>query len=97
MPHKGDQDGRQDGRQERSNFLGYRPGSDIDLAIVGPEVTEQQMLQLTNKLDDLPLPYTFDLARLEAIRDAALIEHIKRVGIVFYQLTKRTALKGATK
>ena len=80
------------GSRAKGNF---RPGSDIDLAIVGPEVTEQQMLQLANKLDDLPLPYTFDLARLEAIRDAALIEHIKRVGIIFYQSAKRTALKGA--
>lgn len=62
----------------------YRPGSDIDLAISGANVTEQQMLQLASRLDDLLLPYTIDLCQLDAIRNPALSEHIKRVGIVFY-------------
>jgi predicted nucleotidyltransferase len=62
----------------------YHPGSDIDLAIVGPDVTEEQILKLEDLLDDLLLPYTIDLCRFESIRNHDLIQHINRVGIPFY-------------
>jgi predicted nucleotidyltransferase len=62
----------------------YRPGSDIDLAILGPNVTEEQMLKLETMLDDVLLPYTIDLCRIEMIQNPDLIEHINRVGIPFY-------------
>ena len=62
----------------------YRLGSDIDLTIVGSNVTEQQMLEIDRKLDDLLLPYTIDLSRFHAIRNQDLIGHIDRVGKVFY-------------
>nr|VFK19663.1 MAG: Nucleotidyltransferase domain-containing protein [Candidatus Kentron sp. LPFa]VFK33623.1 MAG: Nucleotidyltransferase domain-containing protein [Candidatus Kentron sp. LPFa] len=39
----------------------YRSGSDIDLTIIGTGVTEQEILALENRLDDLLLPYTIDL------------------------------------
>ncbi len=34
----------------------YRPGSDIDLAISAPGMTQDQLCDLENRLDDLPLP-----------------------------------------
>lgn len=40
---------------------------------------------LETLLDDLLRPYRIDLSRLAAIQDEALLEHIRRVGRVFYQ------------
>lgn len=63
----------------------YRNGSDIDLTITGNVVTHDQLLQLENQLDDLLLPYTIDLSLLRQINNPDLLEHIQRVGVVFYQ------------
>jgi len=62
-----------------------REGSDIDLTIVGDAVTQSHMLKIANELDDLLLPYKIDLSLMRQIEDAALLEHIKRVGLVFYE------------
>lgn len=61
-----------------------RPGSDIDLAIVGPEVTQSQLLEIENRLDDLLLPYKMDVSLYHEIRNADLVDHIRRVGVTFY-------------
>lgn len=61
-----------------------RPGSDIDLMIQGPHFTHQQLLRLLTQLDDLLLPYSFDLCRQQDIANPELLEHIKRVGQLFY-------------
>ncbi|MDL2124807.1 MAG: hypothetical protein LWX51_17420 [Deltaproteobacteria bacterium] len=49
-------------------------------------------LKLLNKisldLDDLLLPYTFDLSIYHHITSPDLIEHIERVGKVFYKRTE---------
>ncbi len=62
----------------------YHLGSDIDLAIVGPDVTEDQIVKLDSLLDDLLLPYTIDICRFETLRNKDLIQHINRVGVPFY-------------
>jgi hypothetical protein len=36
-------------------------------------------------LDELPLPYRFDLVSLERIQHPPLAEHILRVGVVLYE------------
>jgi uncharacterized protein len=36
-------------------------------------------------LDDLSTPYTFDISVFEEIDSAELIDHINRVGLVFYE------------
>lgn len=65
----------------------YRSGSDIDLTIVGDEVTHNQLLALANQLDDLLLPYKIDLSLLRQIENSDLLEHIRRVGVVFFERT----------
>lgn len=70
------------GSRAKGNF---RAGSDIDLAIVGDCFTEKQLLELETRLDDLLLPYTIDLCRFAALQNAELIDHINRVGKVFYE------------
>ncbi|CAN5211404.1 nucleotidyltransferase domain-containing protein [soil metagenome] len=61
----------------------YRPGSDIDLTFKG-KVTLQILNAVANKLDDLLLPYQFDLSIHSKIDSDSLLEHIERVGIVIY-------------
>lgn len=63
----------------------YRHGSDIDFTIVGNTVTQSDILKIAAELDDLLLPYKIDLSLMHRIEDKAVIEHIKRVGVVFYE------------
>lgn len=63
----------------------YRNGSDIDLTIVGDGVTHAQLLRIANQLDDLLLPYKIDLSLLRQIENPDLLEHIQRVGVVFFE------------
>lgn len=63
----------------------FRPGSDIDLALEGDRLDENQVLRMSTQLDDLLLPYEIDLCRLEAIQNGALLAHVRRVGQVFYE------------
>lgn len=63
----------------------YKNGSDIDLTLVGgADLNLQVMLQIMNEIDDLLLPYSFDLSLYTMITDPEVIAHIQRVGVVFY-------------
>lgn len=66
----------------------YRNGSDIDLTIVGKGLTFSEQMHLENQLDDLLLPYKIDLSQLHKISNPDLVEHINRVGMVFYDKNK---------
>jgi len=61
-----------------------RPNSDIDLAVEGIK-NQLQIEALALELDDLPLPYKFDVTSLAGISNTALREHINRVGLVIYK------------
>jgi len=63
----------------------YKPGSDIDLTLKGKELNLKLLNKISLELDDLLLPYTFDLSIYHHIKQADLIDHIVRVGKVFYK------------
>lgn len=63
----------------------YRPGSDIDLTLEGKTLTLTLLNKIDNEIDDLLLPYKFDLSIRHKIENEDLIEHIERVGVVFYE------------
>ncbi len=63
----------------------YRAGSDIDLAVFGEALTEAVVLDISNRLDDLLLPWKIDLSWFQSIQNADLIDHIQRVGIECYR------------
>lgn len=63
----------------------HKPGSDIDLVIAEKEISFSQMMEITNKLDDLLLPYKIDISQKSKISNSDLIDHINRVGKIFYQ------------
>lgn len=47
-----------------------------------------------NQLTKLLLPYTFDISIFQHISDPDLIDHINRVGIIFYERVRDFANKG---
>lgn len=61
-----------------------RSASDIDLALVGI-ADALQAEAVAEELNDLPLPYRFDVQAYAGITHEPLREHIARVGISFYQ------------
>lgn len=62
----------------------YKPGSDIDLTLMGEALTLDLCASIATELDDLLLPYTVDLSVFHELNHAKLQEHIERVGQVFY-------------
>ena len=63
----------------------YRPGSDIDLTLIGNELSHQDLLDIELALDDLLLPYKIDLSLHHQVDNPQLIDHIDRVGKRFYK------------
>ena len=62
----------------------YKPGSDIDLALVGSKLSSSVLTCINNELDDLLLPHRIDTLIFAKITQPDLIDHIERVGVVFY-------------
>lgn len=58
----------------------WRPGSDIDLCLFAPAMTLVDLLRLGTDIDELLLPWKVDLCLWHQIDNAALREHIERVG-----------------
>ena len=64
----------------------YKNGSDIDLTLVGgQDLTMQVLFRIMDEIDDLLLPYTFDLSIFNHLSDPDVIEHIQRVGVLLYE------------
>jgi predicted nucleotidyltransferase len=63
----------------------YKPGSDIDLALLGADLTQKILGQIQSELDDGLLPHRFDLSIFSQITHSDLINHIQRVGVIFYE------------
>lgn len=63
----------------------YSFSSDIDLTLIGDSLNLTKQFEIENDLDDLLLPYKIDLSILNKISNKKLVEHIERVGKVFYQ------------
>lgn len=63
----------------------YRNNSDIDLSLIGNKIDFDILLKIENQLDDLLLPYEIDLSIYHKIENSDLIDHINRVGIIFYE------------
>ena len=64
-----------------------RPGSDIDITLKGEAVTLKELNRIALALDDLLLPYTFDLSVYQHIDNPDLLAHIQRVGKVLFRKT----------
>jgi len=62
----------------------FKPGSDIDLSLHGATISLKDLSDIDSELDDLLLPYTFDLLVFDTLTHVKLRDHIERVGKIFY-------------
>lgn len=70
----------------------YKTGSDIDLTLLGgDDLTLEILYRIMGEIDDLLLPYTVDLSIFRQISDPDVIDHIRRVGVVFYEKERETS------
>jgi uncharacterized protein len=71
------------GSRAKGNF---KPGSDVDIALYlqGEDITSS-LAGILN--DETLLPYKFDILNVDSISNQELLDHINRVGIVFYTKT----------
>lgn len=63
----------------------YKNGSDIDLTLVGKDISIEDLNSIHLELDELYLPYSFDISVFDKLENKDLIEHINRVGIIIYE------------
>ncbi len=70
------------GSRTKGNF---RNGSDIDLTLCGKGLNFTILHKIEDEIDDLLLPYKFDFSIFSQIENPELIDHIQRVGMIFYQ------------
>jgi len=70
------------GSRAKGNF---RPGSDLDMVLIGDELKLKDQLSFWGDLDDSYQPYLFDVAILSHIKNESLLDHIQRVGKVIYK------------
>ena len=69
------------GSRAKGNYKAY---SDIDITLIGNKINLTSQNKIENELDDLLLPYKFDVSNFNKIGNSDLIENIKRVGKVIY-------------
>jgi predicted nucleotidyltransferase len=62
----------------------HQPYSDIDIAIWG-NINTSELGAILGELEELPLPYRFDVVLYDRISQVALRAHIDRVGKSIYQ------------
>lgn len=62
------------------------PGSDIDIAVAGPQLDRATVEDLSVELNErLPIPYYVDVVAYDHLDHRGLKEHIDRHGVRFYQ------------
>ncbi len=69
------------GSRAKGNF---KRGSDIDLTLYGKNLNLTLINKIETEIDDLLLPYTFDISIFHQLDNSELINHINRVGKTFY-------------
>jgi predicted nucleotidyltransferase len=72
------------GSRAKGNF---RKGSNIDLCLKGNGLDLDLLCRLSNEIDELLFPYIFDISIYNQIHQEDLLDHIDRIGVVFYKKT----------
>ena len=63
----------------------FKPFSDVDITLVVDELSRSDLIRVMEEVDDLLLPYQFDISLWHKLKNEALISHIGRVGIEIYR------------
>lgn len=69
------------GSRAKGNF---REGSDIDITLKGENLTQALLSSIVRDIDELDLPYLFDISIFDTLSNPDFKNHINRVGLVFY-------------
>ena len=70
------------GSRAKGNF---KPFSDVDITLVGSELSRDDLNKVIQEIDDLLLRYQFDISLKHKLKNVALIDHIERRGIEIYK------------
>ena len=63
----------------------YKPFSDVDITLVGDELSVNDLSDTMNAIDDLLLPYMFDVSLYHKLKSPELLNHISRRGVVVFK------------
>lgn len=72
----------------------YAKFSDIDIVLVGSNITNQTLTKIIFDIEDLLLPYAFDISISHKINNPDVLDHIDRVGKVLYNRIEYSKLSG---
>ena len=61
-----------------------RPFSDVDITLVGDQLTDDDVADVACRLSESSLPYFCDVSLFSKLQNPALIDHIKRRGKTIY-------------
>lgn len=59
----------------------WKKFSDIDIALIGEEITHQDLISIIMRIEDSMLPYCVDIIRYSSITNPTLTDHIDRLGL----------------
>ena len=62
----------------------HKPFSDVDISLVGANLTRSRLNQIAIAIEDLLLPYQYDLSIFHKLTKIELVAHIRRVGISIF-------------
>lgn len=63
----------------------FRTFSDVDITLIGNGLQRYDLNSIILAMDDLLLPYEFDISLFSTLKNGDLIDHINRVGVVIFQ------------
>ena len=63
----------------------FREGSDIDLTAFGKNLNLKTIYAIEEEIEELLLPYSFDISLFDQIDNPDLLDRLNRVGKVFYK------------
>lgn len=62
----------------------YRPGSDVDLALAGDDLTHSDLGAIGAAMEATTVPQMVDLVLWNSIGSQVLVDHIRNFGVEFY-------------
>lgn len=71
----------------------HRIGSDVDLAIMNKGVDTKTMAKIKGDFEESTLPYNIDLVDFTKLNEQEFIDHIQRVGILFFKQGHKLKVK----
>lgn len=70
----------------------YKPASDIDLTLIGSHIDLGLQNEIELELDDLMLPYKFDISVYDKITNSEFLELIQKEGKEFYERSQHESI-----